>query len=159
MAWKIECSSPGCGKEFWAENIDVLLRDHRDSHGWFLCQCGKPTGFIRKEFELQEDGETWAPFLRGAIKLGTKGDTYQPFVFMVSYEHDGPVTDMWFSYFKDTRNVYPDGRLKLGYGPGGPPVLGLSQVFDLVNALIASGVVSADDVRKRLGGGGRESQK
>jgi hypothetical protein len=34
---------------------------------------------------MQEVGEVWEPFLRGAIPLGESGDTYQPFVFLISY--------------------------------------------------------------------------
>jgi hypothetical protein len=40
---------------------------------------------------------------------------------MVSYKTEGGCDDIWFSYYKDLRKV--GGRLKLGYGPGGPPVL------------------------------------
>lgn len=76
---------------------------------------------FKKAFDLQEPGDTWEPYLRGAIRLGDPDDTYQPFVFMVSYEPDGTVNDIWFSYYKDLRET--GGRLKLGYGPGGPPVL------------------------------------
>lgn len=150
MGWLIECNTESCDQKTWAQNIDVLLYNHRDPQGWFVCQCGKSTGFIKKEFSLQEDGEFWAPFLRGAIKLGEKDNTYQPFVFMVSYESAGPVTDLWFSYYKDTRGIYPNGRLKLGYGPGGPPVLGMDQVYQLLNALAGCGMASRADFKKKL---------
>ena len=96
------------------------------------------------------DGEVWAPFLRGAITLGNKDDTYQPFVFLVSYESGGPVTDLWFSYYKDTRGTHPKGRLKLGYGPGGPPVLGVDQVFQMLNAIAECGMVSRTDFKNKL---------
>ena len=117
MTWRIKCNSK-CGKETWAGNIDELIKNHRDSDGWFLCECGKH-GHIEKSFDLQEPGETWEPYLRGIIPLGKRKDTYQPFVFLVSYKPNGPVNDIWFSYYKDTRPT--GGRLKLGYGPGGPP--------------------------------------
>lgn len=76
---------------------------------------------------VQEAGDRWEPFLRGAIRLGASGDTYQPFVFLVSYEPAGTVTDVWFSYYKDLRDS--GCRLKLGYGPGGPPGLGAGDVL------------------------------
>ena len=96
-------------------------------------KCGGP-GFVERSFELQEPGERWEPYLKGAIPLGEPGDTYQPFVFLVSYKPDGPATDVWFSYYKDLRDT--GGRLKLGYGPGGPPVLGSEQLLGLVKKLI-----------------------
>lgn len=87
MGWLIKCNGK-CGVDTWAGNIDELIRNHRDNNGWFLCQCGKH-GYIEKSFDLQEPGETWEPCLRGIIPLGADGDTYQPFVFLVSYEPDG----------------------------------------------------------------------
>ena len=119
MGWSINCTS--CGKESRATNIVDLLANHTDDDGWFLCPAGHH-GYIEKSFALQEEGDRWEPFLRGAIPLGASGNTYQPFVFLVSYEPAGEVTDVWFSYYKDLRAS--GGRLKLGYGPGGPPVLG-----------------------------------
>ena len=147
MGWSINCAS--CGKESCASNIVDLLTNHTDDDGWFLCSGGHH-GYIEKSFALQEEGDRWEPFLRGAIPLGTPGDTYQPFVFLVSYEPAGEVTDVWFSYYKDLRAT--GGRLKLGYGPGGPPVLGAADVLKLVRRMLALGCVSADDVRAVLEG-------
>ena len=58
------------------------------------------------------------------------------------------MTDVWFSYYKDLRDT--GGRLKLGYGPGGPPVLGAVDVLKLVRQMVALGCISADDVRDVL---------
>jgi hypothetical protein len=146
MAWQIRCCNANCGKETWASNIVELIRSHRDKNGWFLCQCGE-NGYIEKNFELQEEGETWEPFLRGVILLGKCGDTYQPFVFLVSYKRSGPAHDVWFSYYKDLR---PSGRLKLGYGPGGPPVLGKADVLRLVSELKTIGCLSAREISNAL---------
>ena len=146
MGWLIKCNSK-CGKETWAGNIDELIKNHRDSNGWFLCQCGKH-GHIEKSFDLQEPGETWEPFLRGIIPLGSENDTYQPFVFLVSYEPDGPVNDIWFSYYKDTRST--GGRLKLGYGPGGPPVLGKEQVLQMMRQMKFIGCLTQEEIDKAL---------
>ncbi len=145
MGWLINCAS--CPQESWASNIVDLLTNHTDESGWFLCSAGHH-GYIEKSFALQEAGDRWEPFLRGAIRLGASGDTYQPFVFLVSYEPAGKVTDVWFSYYKDLRDS--GGRLKLGYGPGGPPVLGAGDVLKLVREMVALGCVSADDVRAVL---------
>ena len=142
MSWTIECTA-GCGKQTWVNNIDELIRKHRDKDGWFLCSCGTH-GYIAKTYELQEAGEAWKPYLRAIIPLGTEGETYQPFVFLVSYEPAGPATDIWFSYYKDTRPT--GGRLKLGYGPGGPPVLGAGQVLSMLRQMRSMGCVSQQEI-------------
>jgi hypothetical protein len=146
MGWLIKCNAK-CGAETWAGNIDELIKNHRDAAGWFLCSCGKH-GHIEKSFDLQEPGETWEPYLRAIIPLGEDGDTYQPFVFLVSYDPDGPLDGIWFSYYKDTRAT--GGRLKLGYGPGGPPVLGKEQVFQMLLQMRAMGCVSQEEIEAAL---------
>ena len=148
MSWSIKCTDSKCGKETWASNIVDLISSHRDKDGWFLCQCGK-NGYIEKSFKLQEHGETWEPYLRGIIPLGNPGDTYQPFVFLVSYKPHGPANDIWFSYYKDLRTS--GGRLKLGYGPGGPPVLGKDSVIHLVRRLKDIGCLSKAEIDRALG--------
>jgi len=40
-----------------------------------------------------------------------------------------------FSYYKDLRSS--GGRLKLGYGPGGPPNLGKASFLNLLSQLVA----------------------
>ena len=142
MAWIIKCNSH-CGEILVVNNIDELIKNHRDINGWFLCKCGKH-GHIKKSFDLQEPGETWKPYLRGIIPLGSENATYQPFVFLVSYEPDGTVNDIWFSYYKDTRST--GGRLKLGYGPGGPPVLGKQQVLQILKQMKSMGCLSQKEI-------------
>jgi hypothetical protein len=88
MAWNIKCTDSDCAQQSWANNIVDLIANHRDGQGWFLCPCGKH-GYIEKHFELQEVGEVWKPNLRGVIPLGESGDTYQPFVFLLSYQRSG----------------------------------------------------------------------
>jgi hypothetical protein len=134
MAWNIKCVNSDCKRQSWADNIVDLIANHRDDSGWFSCSCGKH-GYIEKIFELQEPGQLWQPYLRGIISLGESGDTYQPFVFLISYEPTGEVTDIWFSYYKDLRSS--GGRLKLGYGPGGPPNLGKASFLNLLSQLVA----------------------
>lgn len=127
--------------------VDLLQRflPPDKSAGLFLClSCGQNTGFIKKQFNTQE-GDEWAPFLRGAVRLtDDRTSSYQPFVFLVSYEPAGDVVDCWFSYYKDLRAN--GGRLKLGYGPGGPPVLGHRQVVDLVRQLRKLGFLKAAEI-------------
>ncbi len=143
MGWNIKCTDSSCGQQSWADNIVDLVANHRDDKGWFLCSCGKH-GYIEKSFELQEPGEVWEPYLRGVIPLGESGDTYQPFVFLVSYQPSSEVTDIWFSYYKDLRDS--GGRLKLGYGPGGPPVLGKASFLSLLSQLVATQCLTKQEV-------------
>jgi hypothetical protein len=65
--------------------VDLMER-YRDKEGWFRCRCGQ-RGYIKKSFTTQE-GPVWAPLLKGAIELGDKDDTYQPFVFLVGDQPD-----------------------------------------------------------------------
>ena len=143
MGWLIKCADANCGQQSWADNIVSLIAEHRNEEGWFVCSCGK-RGYIEKSFALQEVGEVWEPYLRGVIPLGAAGDTYQPFVFLVSYEPAGEVTDVWFSYYKDLRSS--GGRLKLGYGPGGPPVLGKAAFLSLLSQLVQAKCLTSKEV-------------
>ena len=135
MGWSIRCCDKKCAKETRARNIVDLIENHCDKMGWFHCVTCKNAGYVKKSFKLQEPGRKWEPYLKGIIRLSDDpGDTYQPFVFLVSYEPDGIPKDVWFSYYKDTRTL-PGGKLKLGYGPGGPPVLKADKVEELVEKL------------------------
>jgi hypothetical protein len=146
MGWIVRCV---CGKKTKVKNI-VKLFEHTDNEGWFRCECGKP-GYIKKEFRLQEKGQWWKPFLRGVIPLHDpdSNKTYKPFVFLVSQEPDGNVKDIWFCYYKNLKQE--GGRLKLGYGPSGPPVLAKNRVLHLIKRLIEIRVVAPEDVKQVLG--------
>lgn len=149
MGWTIRCiKRPLCSKETRADNIVDLIKNHTDKDGWFLCSCGEK-GYIEKSFELQETGDTWKPYLRGIIQLGDLDVSYRPFVFLVSYEPEDDPVDVWFSYYKDLRSQ-PNGRgrLKMGYGPGGPPVLNKLKVIDLLSRMMSLGLISPDDIKK-----------
>ena len=135
MSWVVECGEEQCNARTWSSNIVELISKHRNKDGLFVCsECGS-LGYIEKRFSLQEPGETWEPYLKGIITLGERDRIYQPFVFLVSYEPKEPPRDVWFSYYKDTRHL-PGGKLKLGYGPGGPPVLGETGLVELVKRLV-----------------------
>jgi hypothetical protein len=99
---------------------------------------------VKKHYDLQEQGEIWAPHLRGAIVLGEVDESYQPFVFLVSYQPTGEVTDLWFSYYKDLRAT--GGRLKLGHGPGGPPNLHKSSLLYLMRTLLDVGILQKAEI-------------
>lgn len=65
-------------------------------------------------------------------------------MFLVSDTPEGPPDQVWFSYYKDLR---PEGRLKLGYGPGGPPVLSMTTVVELINELTTLGCLTAPEAK------------
>ena len=135
MSWSIECCDSQCGKVSLAANIVDLIENHRDENGLFQCSACENRGYIEKSFSLQEPGETWEPYLKGILPLGEPGGTYQPFVFLVGGTAKDEPQHIWFSYYKDLRSI--GGRLKLGYGPGGPPVLSIEQVLSLIKTLAA----------------------
>ena len=162
MVWQVDCGNSLCLQPSWARNIVELVDSFCDLDGMMICpHCKRPSGYIRKSFKLQEEGETWEPILRGVVRLGGVGDTYQPFVFLASYESQGegkppqsivewPITDLWFSYYKDLRgHIREDGtpgRLKMGYGPGGPPVIGIPQFLELLRHVVRLGMTNHSDI-------------
>ena len=70
-------------------------------------------------------------------------------VFLVSYEPDGIPEDVRFSYYKDTRTL-PGGKLKLGYGPGGPPVLKADKVEKRVEKLSEPGPIRGSEASAKI---------
>lgn len=150
MGWQIKCIDKNCDCGNWASNIANLIEDCVDDNGWFISACGR-RGFIEKDYNLQEQGETWKPFLLGAIRLFVRDEntTYFPFVFLVGNDprenSNGPVTDIWFSYYKDLRGKN-GGRLKLGYGPGGPPVLEKSMLIKTIRHLVKIQYLTRQDI-------------
>lgn len=147
MPWTIKCSDPTCTRYTGATNIVDLIDQHRDDQGWFLCSCGKK-GYIVKSFKLQEVGQIWEPYLKGIIALGDEDETYQPFVFNVSYTPESHPDSVWFSYYKDLREE--GGILKMGYGPGGPPVLHKDSILELIKQLVTLQIISKEEVEKAI---------
>ena len=148
-AWIIQCDT--CKSSTNPGNIAYLLspkEGYIDKQGWFLCKPCKHRGFIKKEFNLQE-GSQWKPLLKGVIRPnGYKDNTYQPFAFLVSYKPEDPPEDVWFCYYKDTREYDEDGkktggRLKMGHGPGGPPVFAIEDVQDIIDQMAGMGCLGS----------------
>jgi hypothetical protein len=146
MSYKIDC--PACKKETFAANIIELIEKCRNEDGYFKCLACGSKGYISKEFKLQEDGEEWKPYLRGIIKLGEKDNTYQPFVYLVSDEPEGPILSQWFCYYKYTEHENGIKKLKLGHGPGGPPVLGKDKLLELVKSLKKLNIITQEELQK-----------
>jgi hypothetical protein len=132
MSWTIQCQGETCGKVTVAAQIDDLVTKHIDALGWFRCSHCGDKGYIQKSYTLQE-GTPWVPFLKGVILL-EREEVYHPFVFLVSTAANKNPQYTWFCYYKDTRHL-PGGRLKLGHGPGGPPTVGLKDLYDLPDRL------------------------
>lgn len=151
MAWTITCTRThtACGEETWARNIVELLDNHRNKDGWFVrSHCGA-LGHIEKSFRLQEPDRYWKLILKGAIRLSDSSNaTYQPFAFLVGEPGDDQPGDVWFSYYKDLRPH--GGRLKLGYGPGVPPVLDGESVVRLLAHMLEHDCIDPGIVRTRL---------
>ncbi|MDD5457734.1 MAG: hypothetical protein PHV30_11995 [Candidatus Margulisbacteria bacterium] len=137
MSYKLFCLNTNClVKQSYAENIVELIKIFVGKDYLFVCPSCSYNMYIEKHFHLQEDGETWNPFLRGIVPLGNQNDTYQPFIYLVSDEPQNIISSYWFCYYKDTRKQ--GGKLKLGYGPGGPPVLSIGQLKKLINIIEAN---------------------
>ena len=142
-AWTIKCTN--CCRETKPANIADLMK-YLDKQGWLLCGHCKSRGYIEKRFDLQEkNAEPWNPYLQGVIRPSSfdQNSTYQPFAFLVSYKPKGRPQDVWFCYYKDTRKE-EGGRLKMGHGPGGPPVFQAEAVLDLVVQMVKCGCLDAD---------------
>jgi hypothetical protein len=99
MGWNIQCCNGKCKSNTWANNIVDLITNHRDADGWFVCGSCRARGYVQRSYNLQELGDKWEPYLRGVIPLGSAGEVYQPFVFLISYDKSGPAESLWFSYY------------------------------------------------------------
>ena len=140
-SWKISCTNSDCGRVTEPDNIAELTKPENgylDDQGWFLCEWCRGRGCISKTFTIQEGGAPWKPCLKGIIRPnGYEGNTYQPFAFLVSDSPQEHPDQVWFCYYKDTRKI--GGRLKMGHGPGGPPVFAAQGVLDLMVQIVRSG--------------------
>ena len=88
----------------------------------------------------------WTRWIKGVIPI--EKASYFPYVFLTADSEDGPVKGLHFHYYKDTRPT--GGKLKHGHGPGGPPVLGVKDVFVIVKHLLNCGILNAEDVRREM---------
>lgn len=145
MAYDIQCRN--CGEHTWAANIVCLLKEQTDASGKFKCtHCGNTDTFIYRESQLQEEGETWKRWIKGVIQIDSGIDTFFPYIFLTAESENGKPTGLHFHYYKDTRS-YPNGKLKHGHGPGGPPVLKNDDVFAIIEHLIDVGIFSKEYVQ------------
>jgi len=125
-----------------------LLKEHTDSMGKFVCSgCQSTDTFIYRESKLQEEGETWERWVKGVITIDSGIETYCPYIFLTADSEDGELTGLHFHYYKDTRQQQ-DGRLKHGHGPGGPPVLGINNLFHILKYLISTGIITEARIKE-----------
>ena len=66
---------------------------------------------------------------------------YQPFEFLTSAGPEEDPSAIWFTRYQEMRTQ--GGRLKMGYGPGGPPVFEAKDIVDFVAGMIERGYVDA----------------
>jgi hypothetical protein len=146
MAYDVKCRA--CGTHTWAGNVVDLFADHTDQSGRFVCsRCSGTDTFIYRISDLQEGpDEKWERWIKGVIRIDSGIPTYSPYVFLTAEAEDGPITGLHFHYYKDTRSQ-PGGRLKHGHGPGGPPVLGIDDLFRILEHLVDNGIVPKERVR------------
>jgi transcription elongation factor Elf1 len=146
MAYDINCRT--CNEHTRANNIVDLLKENTDKDGKFVCShCGGTDTYIFRESNLQEEGEVWKRWIKGVIQIDTGIDTYSPYIFLTADSEDREPTGLHFHYYKDTRNS-PNGKLKHGHGPGGPPVLSNGNLLDIIKHLIKIGIMSVDDIQQ-----------
>ncbi len=145
MAYDIKCRA--CGTITWANDIVDLFTHHANAQGRFICsKCGGTDTFIYRISKLLEGpDETWERWIKGAIRIDSGIPTYSPYIFLTADAEDGPITGLHFNYYKDTRSQ-TGGKLKHGHGPGGAPVLGISDIFAILRHLVTSGIVSKEQV-------------
>ena len=144
MKWPIECGD--CGQITLVPDIVELIDHHLDGHGRILCgHCGNP-GYIGKTFEIQKNDTPYLkPYIRGIIPGPAKRDrtgTYRSLTFLASSAPDQEPQELWLSSIEDTRSE--GGRLKMGHGPGGPPVFTVEEALDLIAQMVRRGCLDQD---------------
>jgi hypothetical protein len=132
-----------CNKISWAENIVDLIGNHLDAGHMLKCShCSASGAYIYAVSKTQEGGE-WERWAKGVIRIDyTDQDNknYHPYVYL--HSHEGPkgkIDSVQISYYKDLRQT--GGSLKHGHGPGGTPVLGLSDLKNIIGKLDKLGIL------------------
>ena len=144
MKWPIECGD--CGQITLVPDIVELISHHLDGQGRILCGHCRNPGYIQKTFEIQKnDTPHLKPYIRVIIPGPAKRDrtgTYRSLTFLASSAPDQEPQELWLSSIEDTRS--DGGRLKMGHGPGGPPVFTTEEVIDLVAQMVRCGCLDVD---------------
>ena len=146
MGYDVKCRA--CDAHTWAGNVVDLFSSHTNENGRFVCsKCSGIDTFIYRISDLQEGPEEkWERWIKGVIRIDSGIPTYSPYIFLTADSEGGSVTGLHFHYYKDTRDQ-PGGRLKHGHGPGGPPVLGINDLFLIIEYLVVHGILPKEQVR------------
>jgi hypothetical protein len=131
-----------CDHVSWAANIVDLTKNHVGENHMFRCgQCGAVAYLYSVSTTLE--GEEWERWVKGVIRIDYKRKdirNYHPYVYLIT--HKGPkgkIDSVQMSYYKDLRK---QGKsLKHGHGPGGTPVLGISDLKSILEKLQGIGVM------------------
>lgn len=145
MAYDIQCRR--CRQYTYASNIVDLLKKHTNVKDKFVCQyCQSDDTFIYRKSNLQEDGEIWERWIKSVIQIDTGIETYSPYIFLTADSEEAQPNGLHFHYYKDTRSK-PNGRLKHGHGPGGPPVLDIENLFTILEHLVTSNILKKEKLK------------
>ena len=146
MGYEITCRK--CREVTWANNIVNLISEHINPIGALIChKCGANDAFIYKINTVQEEGEVFERWIKAVITIDTGIDTYSPYIFVTSDTEGGDLSGLHIHYYKDTR-PYPNGKLKHGHGPGGPPILCKGDMFTIITHLIRLGALTKAEVQE-----------
>jgi hypothetical protein len=146
--YEISCTE---GHASCAKDILDLIENYTDkgfgeNGGTVVCSSCKKPAAISRSYNLQEKGRTWECWIRQIVRIPSEIETYVPYVLFTTGREAGKISEgVMISYYKDTRKE--GGRLKHGHGPGGPAVLGRDEIKKLIHYLVASKVISVEDVQ------------
>jgi hypothetical protein len=147
MSYPINC--PSCGGSSASDILD-LIENHTDfrfgqNGGTVICSTCKHPATVFRRYNLQEKDQTWHCWIRGVVRIPSEIPTYVPYALFTTSEEAGNVSDgIMISYYKDTR--HEGGRLKHGHGPGGPAVLGKSELLTLISSSIKANLISREEI-------------
>jgi len=154
MPYPIKCSTHG---ESGASNILDLIENNTDhtfgrNGGTIVCPTCKQPATIFRSYELQEKGQRWECWIKQVARIPSEDiETYVPYVLFTTGAEAGKQSDgMMVGYYKDTRGE--GGRLKHGHGPGGPAVLGRSELLLLIRYVVKAKLISAAEIQEALAG-------
>lgn len=147
MPYTIKC--PTCREETYAPNIIRLIDEHLDERGAIVCvSCGRAGAYIHLKSALQEKGRKWERYVKGVIRVPTRDPGYSPYALLIADGVRTQASAVQLCYFKDLRSR--GGKLKHGHGPGGTPVLGKTELVQLLRRLAVYGALTKGDLKAIL---------
>ena len=125
-----------CGTTTNGGNIVTIIEQHTDDQHRFVCESCGGNGYVVKNLKMQ-DGEKVKIYYLGVFVFAGKPG-YQPFTYLCAYaQKDGKPptkpTHVQVCYYRDLRSK--GGKLKLGHGPGAPPIISFKHFKELEDRL------------------------